>query len=431
MCLQYLLPIRTFSLSLIKKQIVLAKKKSNQTKNQKTQNRSQEAIRSKIGHPVNGINNGNQCDSAAADDSMEIVIVSDTVRQRRPRTPLQSPPLTPMHSSANTADTACTATELPIHCNDTKDTATQRTLPDLLPKTFHLAETCALFSQVDNAPNLLAQSSPKLTTPPPPPERRSSLLRRNSEHDYANVQKVSVVEIRAANLTTPKRAISTYHTRETLQSHNIGQVMNMCSILESIDYIEPCQVETVHIVDVTSEPSDSETCGSTPSRIKRTKQNSQRKSSSDDDDDDENDDQSDANEYETGEPKPKSARADRMKILRQMSYERDGRALPQDRDLLKDSEIEIVPERRSESMADKPHRIKLTPTLKEILSATSRDYDRNAATADAYDEPLVFSDDDDDDADTVDRVCCYNKPIGDQVNRDTVFFLQIELNETH
>lgn len=352
---------------------------------------------------------------------MEIVIVSDTVRQRRSRTPL---PSTPMQSS--TITTEGIASELPAQSTaHPKPKPKPLRMPDLLPKTFHLAETSALFSQVDKAQNLLAQS-PSLTpspTPPPPPQRKSSLtsMRRLSEHDYENEQKVSVVEIRESNLTTPKRPINTYHTRESLQSHNVGQIMNTCSILESVDYIEPCSVETVHIVDVTSEPSDSETQSSTPNRTGR---NNQRESSSDDDDDD---DESDANEYETGEPAiavalPKSASMDKMRILRQqISCDESRKSLQKDRDLLKDSEIEESAQPKL-SPSEKTQHLKITTALNEILRSKSKDSDRGT---DSFDEPLIFSDDDDDE-DAVDdaNACRQNKQTADlQFNRDTVFFL--------
>lgn len=404
------------------KQILYAR---NQIKTQKTKtktNRSQEAIRTSIGHPVDS----SGCDGDKAkndddnlnDDSMEIVVVSDTVRQRRSRTPL---PLTPTQSSTTTT----TASELSDAPDGTKPKPKLKpkplTMPDLLPKTFHLAESSALFSQVDNdAQILLAQKSPSLTptqTPPAPPERRSS-LRRMAENDYENVQKVSVVEIRESNLTTPKRAINTYHTQESLQRQNLGQMLNTCSILESVDYIEPCSVETVHIVDVTSEPSDSETPSSTPKQMKRTGRSNQRKSSSDSDDEDD-DNESDTNEYETGEPPivvslPENVSTDKMRILRrQISWDESRRALKKDRDLLKDSEIKVIPE----STSDKPHR-KIIAGLKEILNARSGadSFDREP---DSFDEPLVFSEDDDDD-DGDDEV---DEP---QINRDTVFFIALK-----
>lgn len=377
----------------------------NQTKNP---NRSQEAIRSNIGHPVDSISGDREVKNG--DDSMEIVVVSDTVRQRRSRTPL---PQTPMQSSATESTTA---SELPAPPSTSTASTKPKLkpkpfiLPDLLPKTFHLAESSALFSQVDNdAQNFLALKSPSLTpsptrTPPAPPQRKSSLRRMAEQNDYENVQKVSVVEIRESNLTTPKKAINTFHTRESLQRQNLGQVMNTCSILESVDFIEPCNVETVHIVDVTSEPSDSETPSSTPKQSKRAGLNNQREASSDSDDEGGDSDESDAKEYETGEepiigPLPETVSTDKMRILRRgISWDESRKPLKKDRDLLRDCETQ-------------PHR-KLVAGLKEILSVRSGDFDREAQS---FDEPLVFSEDDDDDE--------VDEP---QANRDTVFFHSVK-----
>lgn len=259
------------------------------------------------------------------DDDMEIVVVSDTVRQRRSRTP---------SSSVQTSQSD----------SETKDVKSN-VMPDLLPKTFHLAESSALFSQVDNLQNALA--------------------RKNSNDN--NESKVAIVEIRETNLIAPERA--TYKMHESLQSQNVGQILNTCSILESVNYLEPSCVETVHIIDATSEPSDTETPCSTPNLDER----SDCKLSSDDDD------ESDECDYET----------DTMKIInKRMSVKkRDG--LEYDRDLSKQSkEIDsIVPA--------KPQRKKLTPTLKEILSESSDRDSFYGADKEVFDEPLTFSDDDD------------------------------------
>lgn len=256
-------------------------------------------------------------------DDMEIVVVSDTVRQRRSRTP---------STSASTGQNE----------NIVKDSKTNTSvMPDLLPKTFHLAETSALFSQVNSSPN--------------------DLLTRNNSNDDTET-KVSIVEIRETNLTSPKKVVNTYKT-EINQSQNVGQMLNTCSILESVSYLEPSRVETVHIIDATSEPSDTETPCSTPNLDDKSDKNVL----SDDEDGD-----SDENEYETGEPAPK----------KQMSY-RD--ALRKNRDF---DEID----NRS---PPKSHRKKLTPTLKEILSAISDRDSFYSADKEVFDEPLTFSDDDD------------------------------------
>lgn len=290
------------------------------------QNRSQEAIRSRLKVPAaNGDN-----------DDMEIVIVSDTVRQRRSRTPSSS------------------STSLPNENHVKESKSSTYTMPDLLPKTFHLAESSALFSQVNNAQKFLP--------------------RRNSIDGCE--QKVSVVEVREANLSTPKRVINTYRTSENHPNQNVGQAMNTCSILESVSYLEPSCVETVNIIDATSEPSDTETRSSTPNLGDRP---DNQLSSSDDDG-------GESDEYVTGEPAPHSN--NKMQILtRQISYDENRKSLQKDRDLLKDSE-QIDGEL-------KPQRKRLTPTLREILSSTSDRDSFYSADKEAFDEALIFSDDDD------------------------------------
>lgn len=259
---------------------------------------------------------------------MEIVIVSDTVRQRRSRTP---------SSSVQTSQSD----------SETKDVKSN-VMPDLLPKTFHLAESSVLFSQVDNLQNVLA---------------------RKDSND-SNESKFAIVEIRETNLIAPKRA--TYKMHESLQSQNVGQILNTCSILESVNYLEPSCVETVNIIDATSEPSDTETPCSTPNLDDR----SDCKLSSEDDDDD---DESDECDYET----------DTMKIINKRMSVKKRDVLENNRDLPKQSEEidSIVPK--------KPQRKKLTPTLKEILSASSDRDSFYGADKEVFDEPLTFSDDDD------------------------------------
>lgn len=256
---------------------------------------------------------------------MEIVIVSDTVRQRRSRTPSSS------------------STTLPNDSPNTKDAkANAVSMPDVLPKTFHLAEKSALFTQANNMHQLLP--------------RKQSI--------EGCEQKVSVVEVREANLSTPKRVINTYKTNDCLENQNVGQVLNTCSILESVSYLKPSSVETVHIIDATS---DTETRSSTPNFDDR------KQSSSDD---------GESDEYETGESPPHST----MQILkRQISFDENRQSLQKDRDFLKDSEENDVP--------PKLHRKRLTPTLKEILSTPRDSFYSDDKEAD--DEPLIFSDDDD------------------------------------
>lgn len=281
-------------------------------------NLSQEAITSRLAVP-------------ADDDNMEIVVVSDTVRQRRSRTP---------------SSTALPQTENVI--TDTK----AKVMPDLLPKTFHLAESSALFSQINNAPHELTRKS----------------------CDETDTAPFSVVEIRESNISPVKRVVNTYK-----RSENVEQMLNTCSILESVSYLEPSRVETVHIIDATSEPSDSETTCSTPNLDERDVD----KMSSDDEE---------SEEYETGERGTGSIEPMMRVSTARISFkENKGKIRQNDRDLLKDSDqIDVKCK-----VPPKPQRKKLTPTLKEILSAASDRDSFYSADKEVFDEPLTFSDDDD------------------------------------
>lgn len=263
------------------------------------------------------------------DDDMEIVIVSDTVRQRRSRTPSSS-----------------TNPQNPESTESTEKTV----LPDLLPKTFHLVESNPLFLQI-NSPNGL------------------SLGQSMDEPDRA--QQFSVVEIRESNLMEPKKLVNTFTKPNEMEiSENLGEVLNSCSILESVNYLQPCDVETVHIIDATSEPSDTDTCCSTPNLDERPQSNATST------------DGSESEEYETGEP---SSLVDKIVISKErISF--DERSIAKDRDNSMDKPGKPA----------NPQRKKLTPSLKEILSADRDSF--YSADKEVFDEPLTFSDDDDDDA---------------------------------
>lgn len=313
-------------------------KKNTQTKNM-IPNLSQEAITSRLAVP-------------ADDDNMEIVVVSDTVRQRRSRTP--------------------SSTSLPHTENVITDTKAN-VMPDLLPKTFHLAESSSLFSQIDNAPNVLAQKS----------------------SDESDAAKFSVVEIRESNISPLKRVVNTYK-----RSENVEQISNTCSILEAVSYLEPSRVETVHIIDATSEPSDSETTCSTPNLDDRDVD----KMFSDDDE---------SGEYETGERGMGSIEPMMRVTTARISFKENKARMQKDRDLLRDSdEIDVKCK-----IPPKPQRKKLTPTLKEILSAASDRDSFYSADKEVFDEPLTFSDDDDHHIDG---------QLIDKFNRHTVYIKTLE-----
>lgn len=192
----------------------------------------------------------------------------------------------------------------------------------------------------------------------------------------------------------------------------MGDVVNTFSILESVNYLEPSRVETVHIIDATSEPSDTDTCCSTPNLEDRpvSKISIDVRNENEEEEEDEESD-----EYETGEPAPLETLSVTHARLPYNGQEK--RALLQkDRDLLKDSEqidgsvVKVPP---------KPARKRLTPTLKEILSAADRDSYYGSDKECGYDEPLTFSDDEDDNDD---GTAAIDKQIDvdDEHRRDTV-----------
>lgn len=308
---------------------------------------------------------------------MEIVIVSDTVRQRRSRTPLSSTSTTPISSASSTDGsqvppndtTASLSSELIL---SESNGSPSNVMPDLLPKTFHLAESSSLFSQINSSTGI-----PLLPTEP-------------LSNDLYREQLFSVVEIRESNLTSPKKPINTYKGNDRSQTIDgingnqmihmpkVGEIINTINILESADYFEPECVETVHIIDATSETSDTDTGCSTPNLDERPTSKASI------------DDENMSDEYETGE----LPQIDFLKIEKtRISFDEHKQQMIKDRDLLRDSENMDT----KCGIVEKPQRKKFTPTLKEILSATERDsfYNSDKECNANDDEPLIFSDDED------------------------------------
>lgn len=224
-------------------------------------------------------------------------------------------------------------------------------MPDLLPRTFHLAESSALFSQINSAtPFEIAESQP-----------------------IAASQEYSVVAIRESNLSAPSRPTFPSPQSERL-TPKVGEI-NTVSILEKVDYFEPEYVETVHIIDATSETSDTDTCA-TPVF-------------------DESRRVSDISGQQPAKFSPKILKVERKKIKvpladreRAKTIAHGARTPNDDRDLLHDSEIDA---RKAGKLKKKP----IVPGLKDNLSGTGRDSFYNS-DHENFEEPLVFSDDDDD-----------------------------------
>lgn len=254
-----------------------------------------------------------------ADDDTEFVVVSDTVRQRRSRTP-----------------SATTPTSAPIASSSIPQSTEQNVMPDLLPKTFHLAESSALFSEISTG-------------------------RSNDDSQSDNQAPPRIVEVRESNLESLATPIT--------MSPNVGQIVDTVSILEYVVDFEPEYVETVHIVDITSETSDTDTSSTPASDEPKLR-------------------------FEMSSGEEASSRPDSLKIEKErISFKEKRARYAQDRDLLRDSERKAAPT-TPKSPKSPMHRKKLTPTLREILSATERDSFYNS-DKENFDEPLVFSDDED------------------------------------
>ena len=165
------------------------------------------------------------------ENNTEIVIVSDTVRQRRARTPLSS--------EINDKEAQPEILNKEPICN---------VLPDLLPTTFRLAESSTLFSQIsDKKPNDYADMA------------ENGEYAKTFENE-PNTTEFSVVEIREANLT-PKMSVKNFTVLNPEDDMKLapqnGAVVNTISILETVDTFEPEFVETVHIIDASENSSDS------------------------------------------------------------------------------------------------------------------------------------------------------------------------------
>lgn len=174
----------------------------------------QEAVKSKM-NPRRGSASG---PNAPKDDDDEIVIHSDTVRQRRSRTP----------SSNGDTNTTPGATVPPHLVPSGTAISNGSTLPDVLPDTFRLAETSALFSHVSDP----VFRVPQAALPTANPTQQS--------HPHR-------VEIRESALSTTEH-VSMMPTGPYLSAN-----VNSISILESVDTFEPEFVEMVHIVDASED----------------------------------------------------------------------------------------------------------------------------------------------------------------------------------
>lgn len=317
-------------------------------------------------------------------NNTEIVILSDTVRQRRARTPsandnqasqvsaavldLPPPPPSPTNVRGNTI---------------VRQQSSANVLPDLLPTTFRLAESSSLFSQISDT-----NRSNSIYVYDQLPERQSP------EHDQ-----VSVVAVRESDLM---QKMSVRIDDQSLEP-KLGEIVNTISILESVDTFEPEYVETVHIIDA-SETSDTDTCSSTPVLD----DGGRNRSSFDDLEDDLKRCNDDAQYQKLDDEQP------HMIIVEKQRIDTSAHALHyrKERDLLNDYDQED--HRRMEAKIKMKK--SLVPNLKEILCTPERDSFYNS-DKENNDEPLVFSDDED-----IPRFSLEMTPAGADSDSDTVQF---------
>ena len=217
-------------------------------------------------------------------------------------------------------------------------------MPDVLPKTFRLAEASSLFEDAMDPNNqMISQES------------------RNENDDGSNnSHKFSIVEIKEGNLSS-KMSVQ----RNDSSVAKVGQIVDTINILERCDNFEPEYVETVHIVDASS---DTDT-GSTPIL--------NRKSSNKMDEDDSMDELEFELERELGLfSKYTVDEVDKVLVVEKQRISFDGKQnMEKERDFLKDSE-----------------QMKLRPSLKELLMEERNSF--YSADKD-NDEALVFSEDED------------------------------------
>ncbi|XP_055693426.1 dystrophin, isoforms A/C/F/G/H isoform X2 [Lutzomyia longipalpis] len=280
------------------------------------------------------------------DDETEIVVVSDTVRQRRARTP-----------SSNVDSTELKEFPLTGDGNSNGDGGQSTVMPDLLPKTFHLAETSSLFSHISQKGN-----------------DSRLLTEEEDERGKRGHDDFSVVEIRETN-TTPKMKVKNVHLSLTEEGDapklKVGQI-----VLESVDAFEPEFVETVNIVDASEDTSDTDTC-STPQLSNRSRGNL----SCLDELERELENYNTSSDVEFRDIDREVIRIEKQRI----SFEERRENLEdKERDILRDSEVGFV---------KKPPR-KIRPNLRDILTQPERD-SFYASDKENFDEPLVFSEDED------------------------------------
>ncbi|XP_037944329.1 dystrophin, isoforms A/C/F/G/H-like [Teleopsis dalmanni] len=301
------------------------------------------------------------------DEDTEIVIVSDTVRQRRARTP-----------SANDANTTQTSIESnsPTRVMKEEQTIEQQVLPDLLPpQTFRLAESSSLFSQISLNPQSLTEQN----------EVRNNshkLPKSKSGENHAQM-----VEIKAKNIQNDKMSVQNIE----LEPH-IGEIVDTVNILESVEPFVPEYVETVQIIDLSEDSDSSMRIDADGKEVRRSK--SKRSLC-------ESPKVMFSEEVEL-RPEANNTSTPILRVEKQrISFEEKRKRMENERDILRDSEEECDDDSKETELkqpkAKRWRQLKMTVEIPtESLSGLEleRNSFYNADKETSFDvEPLVFSDD--------------------------------------
>lgn len=302
--------------------------------------------------------------------------MSDTVRQRRARTPSANENTSERMSNGVTDEQASSERAASPKAEASSPTMdnNRNVLPDLLPTTFRLAESSSLFSDISkNKP--IANSEL-----PPRAERSSRGTRRQQQQDF------SVVAIREKNLGNEK--MSVVQNVEVDESENldpkVGEIVDTINILESVDTFEPEYVETVHIIDASEDTSDTDSS----LHLDESGGNKEDTKVEFEKDIDTSDPQL-ADEVEIRPSDSGVLRVEKQRI----SFEEKRKRLENERDLLRDSEEELDQEKTPRS---KPKKARPSPRDAGIPLSPSAVRDSfYSQDKENFDEPLVFSEDED------------------------------------
>ncbi|KAL9896526.1 dystrophin isoform 9-T15 [Glossina fuscipes fuscipes] len=322
-------------------------------------------------------------------EDTEIVVVSNTVRQRRARTPSSNETVQSkdnMQSSPTTQNLQVGCVENNIECQQQQ----AQVLPDLLPpQTFRLAETSALFSQISKNPQTANETAANSNVN----GQKLPLKRKNAD------PQAQMVEVKVKNINNNKMSVHITNDLEPQQ----GEIVDTVNILESVEPFVPEYVETVQIIDV-SEDSDSsvrldaEGRELKKSKSKRSLCESPRTPLIEESE----------TEKESGvELRPPDANNSSTPILRvekqRISFEEKRKRMESERDILRDSEEETDMPATSTPSYVKP-KVKRWRQLhaatdeldNNMMDAMVRDSFYNPDKELSFDvEPLVFSDDED------------------------------------